>query len=341
MILERVRFDDAAQAEQTLWRGALAGVGGLGAAAVAGLMMRPAGDGPVALGFSAAALVVLLPKLSRGLLVWLLLAALGVMVILPLRSERLPFVMTLALGLVLATEVTSWPRRALALLGPTLGGAWGLWVLQWLPQRHLGAFSFPLSLVALAAIGLFVAVGATLSQVSVLLDDVEHSLAAHPKASVAWLRLRAALKRVPAGPARSLLVEVCTAGARQVAEAGTDEQRARSSIDRGAEADARSAVKALGEKLEETKDGELRGHLQQLLRVHGDTLEQLDGLERQRARAEARAAAATGWLETAAFSLELAPKTEAGLLDLAQRLRALSPGATPFLPSRVEGRAVF
>ena len=44
----------------------------------------------------------------------------------------------------------------------------------------------------------------------------------------------------------------------------------------------------------------------------------------ERIALEAREAAEAGWLETAAFSLELAPKGETGLVDLSARLEVLA-----------------
>jgi hypothetical protein len=338
MILERLSFDDAARVEQVLTRGALAGLAAAFATLLVKVLLGPVAAGPIALALGAALLVLLVPRLSGVLLAALLFGAAAVAAL--ARSWQVPWVFTLCLGVLLACEATTWPRRALALVAPTVAGAWALWVIEALSRRHLGAVGEGLRLAALASPALFVAVGAVLSQLSVTVDPVEHSLAPKPKARAAWMRVRAALKRLPKGPARERLERVCLEGAQRVVAASADERAAGAAVDRTAQAEAREAVKALDERMEETKDVELLGHLRQLARVHGDTLEQLSGLERRQARAEAQAAAAVGWLDTAAFSLELAPRDEAALLDLASRLLSLSAvkEVSPGLSEPVEDR---
>jgi hypothetical protein len=145
-----------------------------------------------------------------------------------------------------------------------------------------------------------------------------------PRVRQAWQRLRRALQRVGDDAARARLDELSREGAQRWISARAEHAALLAGVDVTLEEETRSAVRALEERLETTDDGELQTHLAQLLRVHRDTLEQLDSQRRRLERAEARVAAEAGWLETAAFSIELAPRNAVGLGDLAQRLVTLA-----------------
>jgi len=88
--------------------------------------------------------------------------------------------------------------------------------------------------------------------------------------------------------------------------------------------DSKAAFARLEERLAEVSDAELRAHLEQSMRVHRDTLEQLNGLRRRAERAEARALAEQTWLDTAVLTLELTPTKEDSVLDATSRLATLA-----------------
>jgi hypothetical protein len=136
--------------------------------------------------------------------------------------------------------------------------------------------------------------------------------------------VRTALARVHDAGVRRQLETLARAGATRWVQAERERSELNAGLDMTLEAETRAAVTALEERLLETGDAELKEHLVQLLRVHRDTLEQLDGVRRKVERAEARVAAEAGWLETAAFSIELAPRSTAGLGELAGRLQSLA-----------------
>ena len=320
---QRVGFEDAAAVERLLTRGAVAGaVGGVLAAMVGGLTHTPH-TAAYAVSFSAALLLLVLPRQTFGLLLALTAAVTLLPVFLPWTPPTLPFFFTVPLGLAMALEPLSPVRRLVAAVGPSLGGAWCLVVEHWLSARHLGGAS-ALGWVALLAAGLFLSAGAALAWLSFAVDAVEPKLAAQPKVRLAWLRLRTALRRLPKGEPRARLEALALEGAARCVSARAQRDEVAGAFDADLESDAREAVTALTHRLTETADAELKSHLAQLLRVHQDTLEQLEGLRRKVDRFEARTAAEAGWLETAAFSVELAPKSELGLRELASRLDSLA-----------------
>ena len=318
----RVGFEDPAMVERLLVRGAFAGsiAGVLGA--IAGRVGNGHHAGGFAVAFAAALLLLVLPRQSFSLL----LAMTGAVALLPLflpwTPQTLPYFFTVPLGLALALEPLPPVRRLVALVGPSLGGAWCLQLEQWLSARHLGGAA-ALSWLAVLGAGLFLSIGAALAWLTVAADAMEPKLAAQPQVRTAWLRLRTALGRIAPGAPRARLEALAREGALRCMKARGERDALAGSLDHDLEKEAREAVLALQERLTQTTDAELGSHLTQLLRVHQDTLEQLDGLHRQVERLEARAAAETGWLETAAFSLELAPKSEPALVELASRLQTL------------------
>jgi hypothetical protein len=228
------------------------------------------------------------------------------------------------LGLVLASEASSPARKLAAFAGPSLGAAWCMLVANWLSLRHLGAGSM-LGFLAMLGAGLFISAGAALAWVTFAADTVEPRLSAEPKVLAAWIKLRTALHKLPKAKASERLCALALEGAERCLKAIAEKDDVARSLDGTQEMESEEAVAALETRISETTDAELKEHLVQLLRVHRDTLEQFYGLRRKIERLEARVSAETGWLETAAFSVELAPKSELGLVELGTRLEKLSP----------------
>ena len=327
---QRLGFENASEVEKKLLYGTLVGVFGGLAGGWLGRLLRPHDLGSLAISlttaFAAALLMLVLPRLTLRYRLGLL-GTIGLMsFFIPWASPSLPLFFTVPLGLVLALEPAAWGRKLLAFAGPTLGAGWFSLVAYGLWARHLGLGTLP-SWVALAGAGLFITAGAVLASVTFAVDSMEPKLVDQPRVRLAWLRLRAALDRLPKSGARVQLEALARQGAERCVNARAEHDEVARSLEGGAEQRAREAVLALKEKLGETTDAELKTHLWQLLRVHQDTLEQLEGLRRRFERLEARTAAEAGWLETAAFSIELAPRSELGVRDLAARLLSLSTTA--------------
>lgn len=320
---QRVGFEDAPRVDQLLLRGAAVGAVGaaFGTLVTTVTSARPPGGLPVA--FAAALALVALPRHGFGLRLALAFAVSVLALLLPWSPSSLPYFFTVALGVSLALEPLPAWRRGLALVGPSLGAAWCLWVVRWLSAWHLGPFAAARWL-PIAAAGLFVAAGASLAWVSFAGDAVEPRLLVTPKVLHTWLRLRSALRRIPQGAHRARLQALAEAGAARFLAARAEADALQRSLDAQLEAETASAVVALQERLAQDTDAQLRAHLQQLLRVHQDTLEQLEGLRRQLERLDARAAAEAAWLDTAAFSLERAPAADPLLADVVSRLGALA-----------------
>lgn len=327
---QRVGFEEPQKVERWLVHGTVTGVAAGALGAMLGALAQRLDHGGFAVQFSvaftAAMLTLVLPRQHFGirLSVMMLSVLLMVLSLEPWMPAVLPYFFTVPLGLLLAFESQTRLRRLLAFAGPSLGAAWCLLLERWLSGRHLGPAA-TLGWLAMIAAGLFISAGASLSFLSFCIDTVEPKLAVQPRVRLAWLRLRAALQRLPRGEPRVALEALAQEGAARCVSARAQRDELEGSLDEQVERDSREAVKALRERLEETADPELQSHLAQLLRVHQDTLEQLDGLHRKAARLEAREAAEAGWLETAAFSVELAPKSELGALELSSRLRGLLP----------------
>ncbi len=327
---QRLGFENAAEVEKRLVHGTAVGViGGLAGGWLGGLLPtqnRPLLTVSLAVSFSAALLMLVLPRVRLGYRFTLLGTTTLMTLSLPwgVSAPVLPLFFTVPLGLVLALEPDRWGRKLLALAGPTLGAGWCGLVALGLSARHLGLGTMP-TWLPLAGAGLFITAGAVLAKVTFAVDTMEPKLINQPKVRLAWLRLRAALDKLTPGESRRQLEVLAHEGAARCVSARADHDDVASCLDGVAEQDARAAVFALKEKLEQTTDAELKAHLSQLLRVHQDTLEQFDGLRRRFERLEARTAAEAGWLETAAFSIELAPKSELGVRELASRLSSLCP----------------
>lgn len=321
MTWSRVGFLEPAFVERLLVRGAL--VGGLGAlvGVAAERTSRQAWSGSVVAAFAVVPLLFALPR-QRATLSALLLGALGfALLVVGTSASTLPFVFAVPLGAMLALEPMSAPRKLLALVGPSLGVAWALVAARWLGARHLGPLAV-LHWAPLFALGLFAAAGASLAYLHLAADELEHRLPEDSKVLQAWLRLRRALRRLPVAE-RAELHALAVERAERWLAAREEVRELVAGIDQDAEGEARAAVDALTTRLADTTDPELRALLEQQLRVHADTLEQLAGLRRRSDRADARAAAESAWLDTAAFTVELAPRQGAAK-DLVDRLRSLA-----------------
>ena len=323
-LLARVSFD---QTEATMkWLTNAVISGGLGAALLSGIswlaMHRVV---PVyALAGAAVAMLLTSTTLHPVMKLAFLGAATGVVVL----DAPLPFgsstAYTLALGIALAMERERWYARVASVVMPWAGGVWALLVTQALSVRHLGELRAFADLVPLA-FGVFLGLGAWAARLTVAADDVEPMLAGSPRALVAWDRLRAAVRKVPGGAARVELLRVMHQGVCELVEAQREHAQVSQGFDAELAQETMDAIAALNTRIAEETDSELKAHLEQTLRVHKDVLEQLSGLQRKAERAAARVSAELGWLETAAFSVELAPRNADGLQSLAGRLASLRP----------------
>lgn len=265
-------------------------------------------------------LVLFLPELPRwvraALGVAFLALAFGV-------GDELPSLLVLPalLGLVLFFEgKPSWARAFAFVVGPVLGAAWHQGLLElvhpWSPASRA------LELALRASGGLFLGVGLAAAHVEWVGDRVAERLA-DGRAGEVWQRVQAALARLARGPSRTKLEahvrEVVERYLALVAEASAVRD-AIASVD---VAHVQKELKALAQRAEAAEDSGARAHLHQAMRVHKDTLEQADGLQRQRERVEAMASAELARLERAALSLELAPASGA-LSGVVERLEALA-----------------
>lgn len=322
---ERLVWLDPERAWRRLKRGAV--VGGVVATLVEGARLTlgaGTGAGPeVALAVAAGALVLTVPW-HRGWALATLVVATGLAPALGLPAGGLAFLYTLALGLHVAVEAQGWWRRTLALLGPSLGAAWFLLVVEALGARPEGPWRLTLWL-AYAHVGVFVTLGALLAEVELAADAMVPRLRGAPRLLEVWERLRGALGRLPEGAARARLQALVEASATRWLGATQARRPLTEALASTSAQEARDAVLALTTRLETATDPALRAHLEQMARVHRDHLEQLDGLARQAQRLEAEAAAELTWLETAALSVELAPRAPPLLADVAARLEHLAP----------------
>ncbi|MGV3621633.1 MAG: hypothetical protein ACO1OB_12490 [Archangium sp.] len=277
-----------------------------------------------AMGGAAVAMLFVATRMHVVMTCAFIAAATGLVVLDP----PLPFgsstAYVLAFGVALAMEQQRWYSRVLAVAGPLVGSWWALLIMQTLSARHLLELRTLVNFVPLS-FGVFVGLGAWLAKLTVAADEVEPMLAESPRALAAWDRVRSAVKKIPVGAARVELLRVMHEGVCKLVEA----QRAHSELsknhDTELEQSTMDAIAALNGRIAEETDVELKKHLEQTLRVHKDVLEQLSGMQRKTERAAARLSAELGWLETAAFSVELAPRNADGLQSLAGRLASLRP----------------
>ncbi|MFT3713481.1 MAG: hypothetical protein QM817_37975 [Archangium sp.] len=305
----RVGFENAQHGERTLVLGSLIGVGSaLLAISYEGLAGRHSG-GALPMAAAAMALMVALPRHSKWLLAMLTGIALLTVVVKGMRETSAAFLFAGALGLALAAESKWWVRRVVSLVAPLLAVGWYLIVVRQLGARHLGAAGQAFTIIAQLGAGLFLSLGVVSAELAVAVDDVEPSLRFDQKLRAAWLRLHAAMKRLPV-EAHTRMHGVASVVAARWLEAKNEEREAATVTDAQIE-QARQAIEQLANRQAITDDAVLKEHFEQSLRVQRDTLEQFDGLRRKRERAEAKAAAEANWLDTAAMTLELTPNPEA------------------------------
>ncbi|MFO0599759.1 MAG: hypothetical protein U0228_30910 [Myxococcaceae bacterium] len=311
-----VGFDDQPAADRTLLVGTLFG------SSIAALFTVLPHNGPwMPLTAALAVSIVVLPRQPKWLLSLLSFGTALVGALFVPTTSGLPWLFAAALGIPLAFEGRSWSRRALLAIAPMVSVAWTLQLAQWTASRHAVAGPV-LHFAVMVASGLFVAAAVALAHLKWAADPVEYELGDGP-VRTAWERVCAALERWPRGLAREQVLRAARDVARQWL-AAEKEQAEVGALDGGARAQAQQNVDAITARMGETKDEELRAHLGQSLRVHRDTLEHCDALERRRERAAARASALASWLDTARFTVEVTPAAGQAQVDAAARLMALA-----------------
>lgn len=319
---KRVTFENPFEVERNL---TLAAVVGGGVALLAGLVdarFRHVSP-PMYLTLALCVLQVVLPQRNKWLMVGVAVTTLALGAILGFTARTMPFFCAAALGLTFAVEGTSWWRRAVLFAGPALGVAWCLALLEVFSAKYLG----PVRAVwwgAFAGSGVLVTLAASLGTVTLALDPLELRLRVmDPKVRETWQRFHRVARRFSPEAHRRLLDLASTVVARWL-EARLEQRDVKESMGSTQFEESKSAIARLEERLGEVSDPELRAHLEQSMRVHRDTLEQLNGLTRRAERAEARALAEQTWLDTAVLTLELTPKKEESVLDATSRLAALA-----------------
>lgn len=233
-------------------------------------------------------------------------------------------------GFLLVVPGTPYFRVA-RLTGAALGGAWFTWVHDAVP--HFSRLpTTGLSLALDLSAGLFVALGALLAFVEVRPDVVDARLAdAGPVAERTrerWQRVQVQLARLSEGAQRSRGRALATSAAERVLATAEELSRVGACLTDPELREARGELARLDVLVAEQTDATTRAHLSQARQLHSDTLEQLDGLERRRARLEARLEAESAVVEKIARALELAPATPEARHEALSRLSALL-AATP------------
>lgn len=313
----RVGFENATHGERTLLLGTFIGLGAALLSVVYEALAGRHSGGALPMAAVAMALMVVLPRHSKWLLVMLAAGTFLVAAVKGMREATAAFLFAGALGLALAAEPKWWVRRVVSLVTPMLAVGWYLFVVRQLGARHLGGVGQAFTIVAQLSAGLFLSLGVVSAELAVAVDEVEPSLRVDEKLRKAWLRLHAAMKRLPV-EARQKMHGVASVVATRWLEAKSEERDAGAITDVQIE-QARSAIEQLSNRQASTDDVVLKEHFEQSLRVQRDTLEQFDGLRRKRERAEAKAAADANWLDTAAMTLELTPSA-----DTVDRLASLA-----------------
>ncbi|MBL8913952.1 MAG: hypothetical protein JNM17_24830 [Archangium sp.] len=320
---QRVGFEQREFAERRLLVGTLFGALIAGVVVMIESLASSRTNGTVAICAALFTLIIALPAHPRWLMAMLSFGLMVSFAMTRVTESAAPWVLSVALGVTLALETgLSWPRRVLALVGPAIAVGWFLFVVRWLSARHLGGGTVLGGATQLTA-GLFISIGALLSQVGLAVDAVEPRLRFDRKMRETWLRLHAAMKRVSEPTARQKLKDTANLVASRWLDARL-EQREAEDIDEERANEARAAVETLTSRLEMVEDDELRRHFEQSLRVHKDVLEQLESLSRKSERAAARARAEADWLDNAAFTLELTPHSKLALTDAVDRLAILA-----------------
>lgn len=228
---------------------------------------------------------------------------------------------TIALGAALAMDQQGWRARTATVAFTWLAGLWALAVASALSARHLGTARLAGALVPLA-FGLFLGIGAWLARVRVSADRLELRLPPGP-VHHAWVRLRAALKKLPVGEERASLTKTAADAAQALLVAHREQTALEAGLSEAGEQQAIDAITTLTARRDEATDEQLKAHYEATLRTQRDILEQVAGVKRRVERAAAKVSAELGWLETAALSVELAPRDKAGLQSLAGRLVSL------------------
>lgn len=252
--------------------------------------------------------LVVLPRVGGGgRLLACVLALVGLYLVV---DRTVPALVVVAAVLPLTVTFgagASLPRVALAAVGPALAVSAHAWLVHlvrpWSPATQLLAGALE------ASVGLFLGLGLALAH----LEGEDEHLAWQldlRDAGTAWRRLTAALGKQRRTGARRQLEARLRGLARQLITQ-TDEVRAVAAAITGVdEKQLHVALAELSAKAEAVMDTQARRHLEQALRAHRDTLEQVDGLTRRRERLEARARATLALLERAALALEATSPTE-------------------------------
>lgn len=315
-VLKRVTLDDAVTVERRLWWGAGVGVAVGAVATLGSWSLWPA---------LVAVLSLLTVALTEGRRAFALLALVPTLVVgsLVLSPRVLAVVVALLLGLFLSIDVEGLLRRVATALLPVVGLGWCALVTGAFQAKYLGAFR-ALSVVSFGASGVFITSALALASLSLSLDGVDRALKVlDPSLGKTWRRLHAVFARLTPGARDEAQVV-----SQMVASRWLDAWREREEIEVALRdvrfEESREAVTRLEARIVKTEDAELRHHLEQSLRVHQDTLEQLAGLQRRVERAEARAIAEASWMETAALTLELTPRSATQEKDAVSRLKTLA-----------------
>jgi hypothetical protein len=228
------------------------------------------------------------------------------------------------LWLVLALDGQLTPTRALAFAtGAVLATLWHAGLVQALHPWNEATRALLLALKA--SVGLFLGVGLALGHVEAVGDRIAARLDGR-RAGEVWRRVQQALARLPRGESRRRLEAKVRALALELIARLEEERAVAESIAVVDASHVQAELEVLSSRAEAATDAGARAHLEQAMRVHRDTLEQVDGLNRQRERLEARAATGVALLERAALCLEVAPAS-ASLADVTSRLEALSARA--------------
>lgn len=324
---KRVTFENPFDVERHLTLAAL--VGG-GVALLAGLWdprfreLSP----PAYLTLVLCVLQVVLPNRNKWLMFGVAATSLALGAIWGGTARTMPYFCAGTLGLTFALEGTSWWRRAALFVGPALGVAWCLALLEVFSAKYLGAARV-VWWGAFACSGVLVTLAASLGTVTLSLDPLELRLRVmDPKVRETWQRFHRVARRFSPEAHRRLLDLASTVAARWL-EARLEQRDAKDSLGSAQFEESKAAIARLEERLGEVSDPELRAHLEQSMRVHRDTLEQLNGLRRRAERAEARALAEQTWLDTAVLTLELTPMKEDSVLDATSRLATLATRHAP------------
>ena len=327
-----ITFDDRPHFERTLLSTTVLGASTSLAVSLLGLVTSrgPFVSPVVVLTLAASVTLVLGSQLNPGHRLLLLLAAGLTSLVVPLSWAVWAFVG--ALGLGLAAGRATWTAK-LGALGATLaGGLWFLAVEHSLAHRH-GLVGGALHLLAALAPGLFI--GLALAPAHLVrrstglglrlrrLSDAAplQEAAQFMRAGEHWERLLAALHRLPVGAERRELVEHAHQSVRDLVAQADEVTRLRATVATLDLPAGRHHLDALRKRAENAPDSRAREHLAHAARLQADSLEQAEGLERKRDRAEARLSLAFSRLEKATVAVELTPINQNGLQETVSRLR--------------------